>query len=183
MADYYLGEIRAFAGTYAPVDWMMCNGATLPVQGNEALFSLIGSTYGSNGPTDFKVPDLRGRLTVGQGLGIGLTSRVIGSVGGAETVALTEAQLPAHNHNLTVSTVTSPASVNAPGNTSYLGVVNSSAGAGVGYVPGNATGATVRALDTQVLTNTGGSQAHANIMPFLALNYIICVNGLYPVRP
>lgn len=183
MADYYIGEIRAFAGTFAPRDWMICNGATLQISNYQALYSVIGIKYGGNGTANFILPDLRGRLAVGQGAGTGLTPRIAGSVGGAETVTVAEAELPAHNHNFVVSTVTTPASVNTPTTSSYLGAVNMSGGTGVLYVPGSATGLVSRTLNTKVLTETGGSQSHPNIMPFLAINYIICVNGLYPVRP
>lgn len=182
MADYYVGEIRAFAGTYAPQDWLICDGSTLQILNYQVLYAVIGTQYGGNGTSNFILPDLRGRLAIGQGAGPGLTARVAGNTGGNETVTLVTDQLPVHNHNFVVSTAASPASVNIPTGSSYLGVINSSAGVSVGYVPSTSTGATPTALNTKVLSETGGAGAHTNLMPFLSINYMICVNGIYPSR-
>jgi len=102
--DNYLGEVRIFAGNYAPEGWQFCNGQSLSVSEYQALYSLIGTTYGGDGVNTFALPDLRGRVPVGVGSGPGLTPRVLGQSGGSEEVALVESQIPAHGHNLTVNT-------------------------------------------------------------------------------
>ncbi len=187
MADSYVSEIRAFTGQYAPVGFVMCDGSMLSVNTYQLLFAVIGTTYGGNGLTTFGVPDLRGRIPIGQGQGTGLTNRPMGSSAGTETETIVEAQLPVHTHSFVVSTVPAniSASTNAPsGSTSYLGVASSPAGTGVAYVPVTATnGATVKALSANVLVPAGGSGAHNNMMPYMALNYIICVNGIFPQKP
>jgi microcystin-dependent protein len=165
MSDPYLGEIRIFAGSYAPVDWAMCGGQLLPVAENDALFSLIGTTYGGDGQTTFALPDLRGRLPIHQG-----GSYVLGEPGGAETVTLTAQQLAGHTHPLMASTAL--ASQETPG--------------------GNVTGQTEIALygsespfgpmNGQALTAAGGSQPHDNVQPFLCLNFIICTKGIFPTQ-
>lgn len=187
MADAYIGEIRAFAGQYAPQNWALCNGSTIPINGNEALYSLIGTTYGGDGRTTFGLPDLRGRLAIGMGQGTGLTNRVIGSSGGTETVTVTEAQLPAHNHTMTVSTVTTnPESINAPSSQTFLGAVGFSGtgvSSAVGYVAQSATGVEASPMNLATLSSFGNNAAHANMMPSAVISYIICLVGLYPVKP
>lgn len=181
MADYYLGEIRAFASNYAPVDFKLCDGSMLPVSGYPGLFAVIGTTYGGNGVTTFGLPDLRGRLPIGQGQGVGLTARTLGAQGGTEVVAIAEGNLPPHSHNVVVGTVTTTPSTNVATTSSYLGPVTSDQGAGVGYVPVTTTnGASVKPLQVNTVGYTGGNQAHANVMPFTCITYIICVNGLFP---
>jgi len=177
--DCFLGEIRIFAGTYAPEYWHICDGTLLTIQGNEALFSLLGTTYGGDGRTSFALPDLRGRIPIGQGAGPNLTPRLRGSYGGTEAVTLTEAQIPAHTHYVKASTVTTASVVN-PTNLTYLGPVVVPNQTGYGYV-NNITGGTKMTLDTSVVHPfIGGNQAHSNMMPTMALNYIICTMGIYP---
>ena len=183
MADAYLGEIRAFAGNYAPQGWAICDGSEQQIQQYEALFSLIGVIYGGDGVKTFKLPDLRGRLAIGMGQGTGLTNRAIGSNGGTETETLTLAQIPNHNHTVTVSTVTNPASVNAPSENAFLGAINSNAAMPVGYSAAATTGVTPYAMNTATITKSGGSNLHNNIMPITVINYIICMSGFYPTRP
>ncbi|EHQ27900.1 phage tail protein [Mucilaginibacter paludis] len=182
MADAYLGEIRAFAGAYAPQDWLICDGSLLQISNYNALFALIGTTYGGDGVQTFKIPDLRGRLAVAMGQGAGLTNRTIGSNGGTEQVQLTTAQIPAHSHTMTVSTVTNPPSVNVPSTVTYLGSVSSPTASGVGYLPGNAAGLTVQALNQSAITPAGNSSFHSNIMPVAVVSYMICMNGLFPTH-
>jgi microcystin-dependent protein len=163
MSDPYLGEIRIFAGNYAPVDWALCDGQLLPIAQNDALFTLIGTTYGGDGQTTFALPDLRGRLPVHQG-----GSYVTGETGGAEQVTLTAQQLAGHTHALMASTAL--ATQETP--------------------DGNVTGQTEIALygnespfgplNAQALTAIGGGQPHDNVQPFLCLNFIICTNGIFP---
>lgn len=180
MSDAYVGEIRLFAGSYAPDGWHLCDGTVLTVQGNEALFSLIGATYGGNGSTNFALPDLRGRVPIHMGQGTGLTNRAIGQTGGAETVALTTAQLPTHTHNLVASS--SPATSTTPGGTLGLATTTTS-GWGL-YYAGNTPTADVQIapMASTAVGVTGNSQPHANMMPSLVLTYIICLLGTYPTR-
>jgi len=182
--DYYLSEIRIFAGNYAPVDFKLCDGSLLPINSYQALFTLIGTKYGGDGVNTFGLPDLRGRLPVGQGTGTGLTPRLMGSTGGAETVAVDSTQIPAHSHNFVVSTV--PANIsqstNAPTGSSYLGVAASNAGVGVAYISASATGVSTADLNSGAVIANPGGQAHSNLMPFGCITYIICVQGLFPMQ-
>ncbi len=177
--DPFLGEIKIFAGTFAPVNWHFCDGALLSISAYQPLYSLLGTTYGGDGVTTFAVPDLRGRIPIGQGSGPNLTPRLRGSSGGAEDVTLTDAQIPAHTHLIRASTVTTASVVN-PTNLTYLGPVVVPGQTGYGYV-NNITGGTKMTLDTSVVHPfVGGNQAHSNMMPTMTLNYIICTTGLYP---
>ncbi|MEL7588570.1 MAG: tail fiber protein [Prolixibacteraceae bacterium] len=178
-----LGEIRAFAGNFAPVNWRICDGSLLPINEYNALFALIGVTYGGNGMNNFALPDLRGRLPIGQGQGPNLTQKTIGTFGGSEAVTLTEAQMPAHSHHVKVSTVTA-GSVNSPSAETYMGSVTASSGTAKVYVPGATTGTTSVKLDASTIQPEGGSQSHWNVMPCVAINYIICVQGgVFPPQP
>src|ERR1700758_3405683 len=116
MAQPYVGEIRMFAGNFAPAGWMFCEGQLLPISENETLFQLIGTTYGGDGETTFALPDLRGRVPIHMGQGSGLTPRTIGDAGGAETVTLTVAQMPVHHHIVNTGALVAAAKCrNAPG--------------------------------------------------------------------
>lgn len=179
--DAYIGEIRAFGKPIAPDGWVNCDGSSLPISGNEALFSLIGTTYGGNGSTNFNVPDLRCRIPICCGTGPGLTPRTIGSNGGSETVTLTANQTGAHAHSVIVCTSGTPVKIPLNG-TSYLSSVNTpDAGASVyGYLPSNVT-YTLVTMDPNTIQLAGGnSQPHNNLMPSLAINFIICKLGIYP---
>lgn len=181
MVDAVLGEIRPFAGNYAPEGWQLCAGQSLSVNEYQALFSLLGTRYGGNGVTTFNLPDLRGRLPVGQGQATGLTNRVAGQMGGASGVTLTEANMPAHTHSFSVSGTQGTS--NAPSTGAALAVPQAQPG-GVIYAyapPGTGTAQTF--ADDTITTAQAGGQAHLNVMPFLAINYIIAVIGLYPTRP
>jgi microcystin-dependent protein len=177
-----LGEIRAFAGNFAPVNWLICDGSQQSISTYNALFALIGTTYGGDGISTFALPDLRGRLAVGQGQGTGLTSRRIGENGGTVQATVTEATMPAHTHTVIVSTA-SDTSVPTPTADTYPGSTITSAGTATGYLPSSATGFTQKTLDPAVIRSTGASQPHSNVMPCLAVNYIICMNGVWPQRP
>jgi microcystin-dependent protein len=163
--DPLLGEIRMFAGNFAPIDWALCNGQTLSIQQHQALFSIIGTMYGGDGVTTFRLPDLRGRTPIGAGSSSGLTPRSEGEMGGVESVTLNANQMPAHTHSVLASRTQT---TNRPDG---------------GYVAG--PGAFAQSADTQLAASAiaGGSQAHANMQPFLALNFIIALEGVYPSRP
>jgi microcystin-dependent protein len=171
MDEYYLAEIRLFAGNFEPRNWMFCDGRTLPINQNQALFSLLGTTYGGDGRTTFKLPDLRGRVPVGAGTGPGLTRRVLGEMAGQETVQLTAQQMPSHYHPMTVGTAASSA---APTDLAY-------ANAGAANAYGQAA-TSLAAMAQDTVTEAGADQRHENVQPCIGLNYIICVYGIYPSR-
>jgi microcystin-dependent protein len=173
MSEPFIAEIRIFAGNFAPRNWAFCNGQLLPIAQNTALFSLIGTTYGGDGRTTTALPNMQGRAPMHPGSGPGLTSRRLGERGGTETVTLTESQMPQHTHSLMAANV--PASANAPSNTTAL----ARSAAGSAYYQGGTADAT---LDTGALLATGGGQQHNNLQPFLTINFIIALQGLYPSR-
>ncbi|WP_338553543.1 tail fiber protein [Paenibacillus sp. KS-LC4] len=170
--DPYLGEIRLFVGTFAPMDWELCNGKILQISENEALYSLIGSVYGGDGRTTFALPDFRGRVPIHMGKSAEGSTFSLGANRGQETVQLTEAQLPAHTHiaqaQQSAGEETSPANHFWAASTSKQ------------YSEGQAPNV---AMSTNALSSAGGNQSHNNMMPFMALTYIICTRGLYPVQP
>ena len=173
MSEPFIAEIRIFAGNFAPRSWAFCNGQLLPIAQNTALFSLIGTTYGGDGRTTTALPNLQGRAPMHPGRGPGLTSRRLGQRGGTETITLTEGQMPQHNHSL--QAVIQPASTHSPDNTTALArSVN-----GYSYKSG-ATADSV--LDTGALLPEGGNQYHNNLQPYLTMNFIIALAGLYPSR-
>lgn len=173
MSEPFIAEIRIFAGNFAPRGWAFCDGQLLPISQNTALFSLIGTTYGGDGRTTTALPNLKGRAPMHPGRGPGLTARRLGEKGGVENVTLTEAQMPNHTH--TLQGVQRPATQDDPAAQFYPGVT-------VGATPyRDSTGNLVDMAD-QALVNTGGSQDHNNMQPFLAINYIIALVGLYPSR-
>ncbi|KQR90456.1 hypothetical protein ASG01_15185 [Chryseobacterium sp. Leaf180] len=178
--EAYLGEIRIFAGSFAPQNWAFCDGTLYKIQENEALYSIIGTFYGGDGMSTFAVPDLLGRIAVGTGTGVGTSTITLGQKGGSETVQLTEAQMPQHTHAAS-ATVSFPV-YSEGGDT----------GSPEGRVPGGLPGAySTQQPDTQLapatnggkLSPTGGGNPIGIIQPVLATNYIICMNGLYPDRP
>ncbi|MGE5466648.1 MAG: phage tail protein [Ignavibacteria bacterium] len=177
MSVPFLGEIRIFAGSYAPQNWHFCDGTQLDITAYAALFSLLGTYYGGDGITKFGLPDFRGRVPVGQGQGAGLAARQLGQSGGADQVTLAEANLPTHAHALqgTVAAASSP----TPAPTLTFGQVPATSQF-YHVVPATPTTA---AYSAQSVADAGGAVAHPNLMPYLALNYIICIEaGLYPER-
>jgi microcystin-dependent protein len=169
----YIGDIRMFAGTFSPVNYAFCNGQSLPINNNEALYTLIGTTYGGDGVTTFNVPGLQGRIPVhiGQATGGGTINWSLGTAGGTEGVTLTTAQIPAHTHTFMVSTA-------AP---SVTTASNNSIAKGKHYVD-SSKNPTMGSLYNQVLQPVGGSQAHNNMMPYLGINFIIALNGVFPTQ-
>jgi microcystin-dependent protein len=170
MATPYIGEIRMFGGTFAPVDWALCNGQLMPINQNPALFNLIGTTYGGDGQNTFGLPDLQGRVPVHQGQGTGLSNYVLGQKAGAETVTLTLAQLASHTHQAIGSSASSGLQNNPAGNTWAVNTDQS-------FGPGTSANARMNTASTG---NTGNSQPHDNMDPFLAITFIIALNGVYP---
>jgi microcystin-dependent protein len=170
MAQPYVGEIRMFAGTFAPAGWMFCDGSQLAIAENETLFQLIGTTYGGDGQETFNLPDLRGRVPVHQGTNPATgTTFTLGEQGGGESVTLTVQQMPQHNHALTATTAvgTQP---NPGGN-----LLANSQGPQP-YIQENPD----NSLSAQILTPVGGSQPHENMQPYLGINFIISLFGIFP---
>lgn len=174
MSEPFIAEIKIFAGNFAPRGWAFCDGQLLPISQNTALFSLIGTTYGGDGRTTTALPNLQGRAPMHPGRGPGLTARRLGEKVGVETVTLAEAQMPSHTHSLRGSTTMG--TTNTPSSQTVL-----ARGAGaVRVYKGDATADAT--LDTGALLSSGGGQAHNNLSPFLVLNFIIALVGLYPSR-
>lgn len=173
MSEPFVAEIRIFAGNFAPRGWAFCNGQLLPVSQNTALFSLIGTTYGGDGRTTTALPNLKGRAAMHPGRGPGLTSRRLGQRGGTEMVTLSEAQMPNHTH--TLMGVNNPSLVRLPSTTVTMGRSR-------GALAYHASDNNLKNLASQTLPNTGGSQAHNNLQPFISMNFIIALVGLYPSR-
>lgn len=168
----FLGEIRLFAGNYAPSGWAICDGRSLPIANNNALYSLLSTIYGGDGVNTFNLPDLRGRLPVHQGTGPGLSPNSLGAKAGTETVALTPSQLPSHNHAMLASldgaqTANPQNNVLAASTVSFYSAADAS---------------TLVGMASTMVASTGGSQPHNNLMPYLCVNYIIALQGIYPTQ-
>lgn len=178
--EQMMGEIRMFAGNFAPRGWAFCNGQLLSISTNSALFSLLGTTYGGNGTTTFALPDLRGRSPIGTGQGPGLSNYSLGQTGGTESQTLNSSNLPIHNHTVANSASTSEGTSNTPGSDKVLAKAVTPDRQEVNIY-------TTASPDTSLKTNTSGTAGNsiplATRAPFLAINYIIAVEGIYPSRP
>ena len=169
MASPFIGQIMIAAFNFAPRGWAFCNGQLLPIAQNQALFSILGTTYGGNGQTTFALPDLRGRVPMQSGQGPGLTARTLGEVSGSEAVTLLQTQMPAHTH-------LAQASASAPA----VGVPTGNAWATGGTAAYAASPNTMMA--GEALNNAGGGQPHENRAPLLVVNYCIALSGTFPSR-
>jgi len=169
MGQPYVGEIRMFAGNFAPNGWMFCEGQTLPISENEVLFQLIGTTYGGDGEETFNLPNLASRVPMHMGTGPDGTTYQIGEMAGTEQETLTIQQIPIHNHAMVASTAV--ASGLSPNN-EMVGESNS--------VTLYRAGAGNAALNAAAVTPVGGSQPHENTQPFLCINFIISLFGVFP---
>lgn len=188
MSECFLGEIRMFAGNYNPEDWIFCNGQQMSVQQYQALFSLIGVTYGGDGVNNFNVPDLRGRILVGQGTNTTtnppLTNRVIGQTGGEENHTVLVAEMPAHSHPVYASTGNATSITAGPTMLYATLVPNTPAGITGLYTTAVPPAVTAVQFDTQkAVSATGGSQPHNNMMTTTAISFIMATLGMYPTRP
>jgi microcystin-dependent protein len=165
VVDQYIGEIRLVAYAFAPQGWALCDGHLLPINQNQALFALLGNYFGGDGKTTFAVPDLRGRVPVGYGESVTGTSYALASTGGEEAVKLAVAQLPAHTHQVradkTATTTKNPAGAFPALGGAYAAAQNAN-------------------MNAAMLAKSGGGQAHENRQPYLALNYIIALLGIFP---
>ena len=170
--DPFVAEIRIFAGNFAPLGWAFCNGQVLPIAQNTALFSLLGTTYGGDGKSNFALPDLQGRAPMHPGQGPGLTPRNLGEAAGTETVTLLSSEMPAHTHTGALPCVDAPATTNTP----------------QGNLPARTGENTYSAHGTPVnmspasFSTAGGSLPHNNLQPYLALSFIIALQGVFPPR-
>ena len=169
MAQPYIGEIRMFSGNFPTAGWAFCDGQLLPISENETLFVVIGTTYGGDGQETFALPNLQSRIPLHIGQGSGLSSYTLGEMGGAEQVTLTVQQTPTHTHAPRASDAGGTA--DSPGNNFW-----SASSLGKPYVAGPSN----TPMNPQSITPTGGSQPHENMIPFLCVNYIISLFGLFP---
>ena len=199
--DTFIGQIIMFAGNFAPRDWAFCDGQLLQISENQSLYSILGTTYGGDGRTTFGLPDFRGRVPIGQGQGNGLTTRRMGEQIGIEDVTLSTAQMPIHSHaaktTISGSSVTAKlksssyeGTTNVPLN-NYLAKPNNIGLQSINMYDSSADiemASDAIEIDLSAVTanttsdDTGGNSAHNNIQPSLVMNYIICVNGVYPSR-
>jgi microcystin-dependent protein len=188
MADSFVGQIVLFGCNFAPNGYAFCQGQVLPIAQNTALFSLLGTTYGGNGQSTFALPDLRGRASLGFGQGPGLTDRTQGEVGGTEAVTLAVQQIPQHAHALTNTLTATARCRNAPGNQQTpaghvpaIEASNVTATYSSALPDANQHGGAV-VLTGGVTSPAGVSQPHDNRQPYLALNYCIALQGVFPAR-
>ena len=172
MSEPFAGEIRMFAGNFAPRGWAFCDGQLLAVSQNDALFSLLGTIYGGDGRTTFGLPDMQGRIPIHAGTGPGLSPRKRGAKAGTEKETIVVNQLPSHTHQMkgssAVANETSPANDRVTGQTGTFLLYQSAAGS--------------VAMATQEITSVGGSRSHTNLMPFLCIHFIIALFGIFPSR-
>jgi len=172
----YIAQIIMFAGNFAPRNWAFCQGQIMSIAQNTALFSLLGTTYGGNGQTTFALPDLRGRVPVGTGTGPGLSTIDLGEVAGEQNHTLIITEIPAHNHALSAYADDVANTANPTGNSLSVGQLN------------NQTVSMYRNTNPTALMNpqsigiAGGSQPHNNMQPYLGMNYVICLFGIFPSR-
>lgn len=176
MTDPFLAEIRLFAGAFAPTGWALCNGQLMAIAQNTALFSLLGTTYGGDGRTTFGLPNLQGAAPVQQGQGPGLSGRFLGEEGGTPAVTLLEAEIPGHTH--TVGAASTPGTRNTP-----TGAVLGQASFGRRIDKPYATAGASSTLNPGAIGVTGSSRPHNNMPPYLAVTFIIALQGIFPQRP
>lgn len=171
MSEPFLGEIQMVGFNFAPRGWAFCHGSILSIAQNDALFALLGTTYGGDGQSTFALPDLRGRIPINQGQGPGLNNRIVGEVGGTETVTLSQQQMPSHTHQ--VMAATNGARTSAPNGNALA--------SGEADVFSRASGSEVGLAPTQ-LSAAGSTLPHENMQPVLAVNFIIALEGIFPSR-
>jgi microcystin-dependent protein len=174
-----IAEIRMFAGTFAPRNWAFCAGQLLSIAQNTALFSILGTTYGGNGQTTFALPDLRSRIPVGTGQGPGLTNISLGEVAGTETVTLLTTQMPAHTHTAAVNVNTGLGTSSNPGGSFLAGGQDATGNPIPTYAAAGTAGVNLNGVSVGI---AGNSQPVPTRNPYLGMNYIICLFGIFPSR-
>jgi microcystin-dependent protein len=172
MADPFVAEIRIFPFNFPPKGWAFCDGQILPLSQNTALFSLLGTTYGGDGKSNFALPNVQGNAPMHPGQGPGLSLHDLGEIGGSQTVTLLESEIPSHSHGWNASNADSTSQ--APGNQFMAG--------GVGGITMYANPASLVQLNPNVVTPAGGDQPHNNMQPYLTLNFCIALQGVFPPR-
>ncbi|MFZ5643699.1 MAG: phage tail protein [Bacillota bacterium] len=170
--DPFIGEIRIFAGNFAPYGWAFCNGQIMQIVQNTALFSLIGNVYGGDGKTTFALPNLSGRAPMHQGAGPGLTPRVLGETGGYTSVTLLQNEMPVHSHAVNCQAT---ANTNDPAGAVWANTAGRGSPTPYGTPPNVA-------MSQQAVQPAGGSMPHNNMQPYLGLNFIIALQGIFPPR-
>src|SRR5215213_1523405 len=172
MADPFVAEIRIFPFNFAPKGWAWCDGQLLPLSQNTALFSLLGTTYGGDGKSNFALPDLQGRAPMHPGQGPGLSLHDLGETGGSETVTLLESEIPSHSHNVIAQPA--PADTNLPANNVLARVT--------GATPYQPVGGSLVSMAPEALAPAGGDQPHNNLQPYLTFYFCIALQGVFPPR-
>lgn len=174
MSDQFLAEIRIFPFNFPPTGWAFANGQIMPLSQNTALFALLGTTYGGDGKSTFALPDMQGNAPMQPGQGQGLSLRDLGEMSGVESITLLESEIPLHTHTLNAQNT--PANSRTPGNTVVLA-------RNVGGNTYKAAPSNMQAMAFQALAPAGGSLPHNNMQPYLALNFCIALQGIFPQRP
>jgi microcystin-dependent protein len=179
MSSPYVGEIRMFGGNFAPAGWAFCNGQLMPISENDTLFNLIGTTYGGDGQSTFALPNLQSRVPMHAGTNAGITYQ-LGEAAGVEQVTLTTNQIPVHNHPLTAVSTPGASSIKLPANDLLADQVNVQTPTPLvsAYVVGSDPN--LKSLAPNVLQISGGSQPHDNMLPFVCVNFIISLFGIFP---
>jgi len=172
MSDPFVAEIRIFPFNFAPKNWAFCDGQTISISQNIALFSLLGTTYGGNGSSTFALPNMQGRAPMFPGQGPGLSSRDLGQSGGQESVTLNTNEMPSHTHTMTAATSAAVAEAPAGAALAESASLNIS----------SKTGAQ-KTMASDAIASTGGSLPHNNMQPYLVMNFCIALMGIYPARP
>lgn len=177
MSEPFLAEIRMFGNNFAPADWAYCSGQIMPISQNTALFSLVGTIYGGDGRSTFRLPDLQGRTPMHQGRGPGLSLRYAGERGGFPRISLDESQIPMHNH--TVTGLSQKGDLDTPKDNAFL-AIDVNAGYRLRFV--NANPSSTTSMDSSTLSVAGNSNYHENQQPYLVVGFCIALAGLYPSR-
>lgn len=177
MSEPFIGEITMFAGDFAPRNWAFCNGQLLPINQYTALFSILGTTYGGDGRTNFALPNLQARIPIGVGGSGGISNKILGERGGESNVTLTQNNIPPHTHNLNKSDYISSQRTDSPSG-AFLGKGDTEGHKQ--YAENDNMG---KLMDPVGISHAGGSQSHNNIQPYLTINFIIAMQGIYPSRP
>lgn len=181
MSNPFLAEIRIFTGNFAPKGWAMCDGQLMPISQNTALFSLLGTTYGGDGKATFGLPNLQGAAPMQAGQGPGLTLRDLGEIGGEQTVTLLTTEIPQHRHTLSATTTTGTTAVSSQ-NQLALATAGGGKEGGASVVNYYNTNNPTTALSGSGMSIAGGNLPHNNLMPYLGLNFIIALQGVFPPR-
>jgi microcystin-dependent protein len=175
MADPFVAEIRIFPFNFAPKGWAFCDGQILPLSQNTALFSLLGTTYGGDGKSNFALPNMQGNAPMHPGQGPGLSLHDLGETGGSDTVSLLESEIPAHSHAMRAHNFDQADTQNPSSSTSLAQSAN-------GFAYQNNTSQNLVQLNSSALAPAGGDQPHNNMQPYLTLNFCIALQGVYPPR-